>query len=361
MQAEQQPKLPVVDGHLDLAYNALLGQDPRLSLEELRESEVGQILAARKQTPTVTLPALKTGSVGVVFGTLFVLPVDAPSDLRGHGYTTADEAHAAASQQIAFYRQLESEGLIRLLGSRNELQGVVAADGQDAAKAPVGVVPLMEGADPIRSPAELGLWAERGVRIVGPAWRKTRYSGGTGVPGPLTPEGRELMVELGAAELALDTSHMAEESFWQALRLFNGPAIASHSNCRRIVPGDRQLSDEMIRAIVDRDGVVGVVVYNQFLDPHWEPGMSKEAVRLDAVARHIEHICELARDTRHVGIGTDLDGGFGREGIPSELDSCADLPLIGRALVAAGWREDEVADVLGGNWLRWLEQALPAG
>jgi membrane dipeptidase len=198
------------------------------------------------------------------------------------------------------------------------------------------------------------------VRIVGTAWGGTRYSGGTNAPGPLTPDGRDLMAELDRQGIALDTSHMAEESFWQALRLFNGPVIASHSNCRRIVPTDRQLTDEMIRAIVDRDGVVGVVLYNRFLDGTWPADGRKADVRLEAVVRHIDHICELARDARHVGIGSDMDGGFGVEGIPAELDSSADLPLIGQALVSAGWSTAEAQGVLGGNWLRWLETTLPA-
>ncbi len=351
---------PLVDAHLDLAYNALLGQDPRLPLEELRETDAGRALAARGETPTVSIPALRAGGIALVFGTIFVLPANAPSDLRGRGYATAQEAYAAATRQVEYYRQLEDDGDIRLVGGRSDLHPLLDAFGRDPSAAPLGVVPLMEGADPIRTPGELGHWVEQGVRIVGPAWRATRYSGGTEAPGPLTRDGRDLMVELGKAGAALDTSHMAEQSFWDALRLFHGPTIASHSNCRRFVPGDRHLSDEMIRAIVDRDGVIGVVLYNHFLDPTWNAGDSKAAVHLDAVLRHIEHICELARDTRHVGIGTDLDGGFGREAIPAELDSCADLPAIGGALLAAVWSPAEASDVMGSNWLRWLADALPA-
>ena len=349
----------LVDAHLDLAYNALLGQDPRLSLDEIRDSELGRLLAARQETPTVALSALAGCGVAVVFGTIFVLPSNAPGDLRGHSYTTADEAHAQASRQVDFYRRLEADAHIRIIADAGDLRSLLAEHEQPQGSPPLGLVPLMEGADPVRTPAELSLWVERGVRILGPAWGATRYSGGTGAPGPLTPAGRELIAEMGRLPLALDLSHMAEESFWQALRLFDGPAIASHSNARRLTPTDRHLSDDMIRAIVDRDGVVGVVIYNRFLDPAWSPADPKSAVSLQAVVHHVEHIAEIARDTRHVGIGTDLDGGFGREGIPAEMDSCADLPLIGRALQEAGWRDDEVSGVLGGNWLRWLDQSLP--
>ncbi|HZB94863.1 MAG TPA: membrane dipeptidase [Herpetosiphonaceae bacterium] len=360
-EAEIKPGTPLVDAHLDLAYNALEGEDARLPIDELRESEIGRLLSARGQTPTVSLPALKAAGVGVVFGTIFVLPANAPGDLSGQGYTTPGEAFTEAMQQADYYRGLEDDGLIRRISSVSDLRSLLEAFEREPSTTALGVVQLMEGADPIRTPGELRRWVDQGVRIVGPAWRATRYSGGTGVPGPLTREGRELMAELRKEGVALDTSHMAEESFWDALRLFHGPVIASHSNCRRFVPIDRHLSDDMIRAIVDRDGVIGVVLFNAFLDPRWAPGDRKSSISLDAVVRHIEYVCEIARDTRHVGLGSDLDGGFGREAIPAELDSCADLPLIGRALLTAGWSADETADVLGGNWLRWLADSLPAG
>ena len=354
----QRPLL--VDAHLDIAYNAQCGFDPRLPLEEARDTPLGRQMAARGETPVVTLPELQAGNVGLIFGTLFVLPPGTPSDLQDPTYATAADAHAMASRQVDFYRELEAEGLLRVISTVDDLRHVEASHAGAATAAPIGVMMLMEGADSIRAPDELELWIERGVRVVGPAWARTRYSGGTGFPGPLTPLGRGLMQELQRTRTPIDTSHMAEESFWDALRLFRGPAIASHANCRRFVPTDRHLSDDMIRAIVDRDGVIGVVLFNRFLIADWSPADGKAAVGLDAVVRQIEHICEVARDTLHAGIGSDLDGGFGYEAIPSEMKSCADLPLIGQALVEAGWRHDEAAQILGGNWLRWLRQALPA-
>ncbi len=354
-----EPPYRIVDAHIDLAYNALHGHDLRLPLAKLRDTAIGRQMSARGETLTVSLPALKEGNVAVAFGTLFVLPANAPGDLRGRGYTNAEEAHRRAFQQVEYYRLLEADGLIRPIGDLTDLHALMAAEEQHDPARPLGLVLLMEGADPIRTPAELGWWVEQGVRIVGPAWTATRYSGGTAAPGPLTALGRELLSELAAVGAALDVSHMADESFWQAIRGFHGPVIASHSNCRGLVPGDRQLSDDMIRAIADRDGVIGVVPFNRFLDPTWTPHHGKAALGLDVLVRHIEHICEVAGGVRHVGLGTDLDGGFGREAIPAELDSCVDLPLIGVALLAAGWRSEEVEAVLGGNWLRWLAQSLP--
>jgi membrane dipeptidase len=219
---------------------------------------------------------------------------------------------------------------------------------------------LMEGADPIVAPQDVGKWFDAGVRLIGPAWSQTRYSGGTGKPGPLTELGKQLMREMSKHKLVLDTSHMAEESFFQALDLFSGPVIASHSNVRKFVPTDRQLSDEMIRALVKRDGVIGAVFYNQFLQYQWrQNGANKNAVTFATVIDHIKYICDLAGSARHCGIGTDFDGGFGAEATPKEIDTVADLQKFGDALADAGFADDDVRAMMGGNWLRLLERALP--
>ncbi|WP_026370186.1 dipeptidase [Kallotenue papyrolyticum] len=344
----------LVDAHLDLAFNAVaMGGDLSLPLAELRATPYGQAATRRGETPTVALPALRAADVRLAFGTLFVQAATEAFDLSGPTYRTPEEAHQQGQAQLAYYHRLAAEGQITLVTGRTSLQRVLNGD----APAP-GIVLLMEGADPLRDPDELEHWAAAGLRIVGPAWSATRYSGGTGAPGPLTPLGRALMRRLRRFGLALDVSHLAEESFWQALELFDGPVLASHANCRALVPGDRQLSDAMIRAVIERDGVIGVVLYNRFLDAQWTPNYGKR-VGLDALVRHIEHICAIAGDTRHVGIGSDLDGGFGREAIPVGLDSVGDLPRIGVALREHGWRDDEIAAVLAGNWIRWLRAWLP--
>ncbi|MBA3944016.1 MAG: membrane dipeptidase [Herpetosiphonaceae bacterium] len=355
-----QEAAPLVDAHLDLAFNAVEGYDPRLPLEQARSSRFGQAAAARGMLPMVSLPALRDAGVKIVFGTLFAMPVGANTDLKGRVYTTAAQAHALADEQLSYYRQLAAEGEITLVKSQADLETVLHAVPDQAERSMLGLVTLMEGADPIREASEVAAWYAAGVRLVGPAWGATRYSGGTHAPGALTPAGRELLHEMGRCGMALDVSHMAEASFWEALDLHRGALCASHSNCRALVPTDRQLSDAMIRAIVERDGVIGTVLFNRFLRPDWQPGDAKAAVTLTDVVRHLEHICTVAGDTAHVGIGSDLDGGFGLEGSPAELDSYAGVPQLGQALAAAGWRPDEVAGLLGGNWLRWLAHALPA-
>jgi membrane dipeptidase len=218
----------------------------------------------------------------------------------------------------------------------------------------------LEGADPILTPDDVWWWRQQGVRQVSLAWSYgSRYAGGNAAPGPLSEDGRRLLHEMERAGLILDVSHLAEESFWQALAIFHGPVVASHSNCRALVPGERHLTDDMIRALAERGGVIGAVLYNRFLQAGWQIDLGKEAVTLAAVARHIDHVCQIAGSDRCSGLGSDLDGGFGRECAPAEIDTVADLHKVGAALSAAGFTAPSVEAILGGNWLRLFSASLP--
>ncbi|MEI7768673.1 MAG: membrane dipeptidase [Chloroflexales bacterium] len=351
-----------VDGHLDIAYNVIsAGRDVTRRVIETRAAEGSP--RPGMGTCTVSLPDLALGGVGLVFGTLFTLPATAQStDLpTEQSYHSAEEAHAQALAQLAVYRGLSDAGWLHLIGSRDDLAAHRAA--WAAGDRTLGLLLLMENGDPIRDPSEAAWWHRQGVRIVGPAWQATRYCGGTRAPGPLTDLGRALMPELSRVGLILDISHMAEESFWQALALFDGPVIASHSNCRALVAearADRHLSDAMIRALLGRNAVIGTVLYNAFLAAEYVRDDPKERYGIDRLLRHIDHICQIAGDARHVAIGSDLDGGLGREQIPREIDSVADMPRIAEALSAAGYADQDVAAIMGGSWLHFLESALPA-
>src|SRR5262249_26885753 len=150
-----------------------------------------------------------------------------------------DAVTADGLAQLAYYHDLASQDIgVRLITSRGRLQTLrrVWNAASEPAKRPVGLVLLLEGADPLCRPTDLARWQRRGLRIVGPAWRATRYAGGTGARGPLTDLGRALLTEMERLGVILDISHLAEESFWQALERFGGPVIASHSNCRALVP-----------------------------------------------------------------------------------------------------------------------------
>jgi membrane dipeptidase len=334
----------IVDAHLDLSYNADRGRDVR------RPASEQQIIG--DEIPTVGLPDLKAGGVGLICATIFCLPASAAIAGDPRGYRDAEEARARALNQLDWYRHCESAGLMRLVKARADLK-------QDQAGGPQAqpAILLLEGADALRTPADVSAWVEAGMRIVGLAWKRTRYAGGTGEPGPLTREGVALVGELDRFGIIHDTSHLAEESFWQLLDLAAGPVIASHSNCRAIVPTDRQLSDDMIRALVKRDAVIGINFFDKFLLPPSEYG-KRRATLADVVA-HVKHICDLAGDTKHIGLGTDMDGGLGRNQIPEEIRTSADLPRIADALSSGGFSDADVTGILGENWIRFFGGSLP--
>jgi membrane dipeptidase len=327
----------IVDAHLDLSYNALRGRGVLRPATEQTPDDEG--------IPTVGIPDLIAGGVRLICGTLFCMP-----SLDGKpGYRTAQEAHDDALAQLDWYRQAWRNEPAARVTSRQHL-----ATPSDL---PLRFILLMEGADPIRTPEDLRLFYEQGVRIIGLAWKRTRYAGGTGAPGPLTAEGIDLVRRMDALGMIHDASHLADDSFWQLMDAASGPMMASHSNCRAIVPTDRQLSDDMIRAIAARGGVVGINFYDKFLLPPAEYG--KRRATLPDVVRHVQHVCDLAGGTTSVGIGTDMDGGLGREQIPQEITTSADLPRLADSLSSAGFGDEEVARIMGTNWIHFFQRSLP--
>jgi membrane dipeptidase len=331
----------IVDAHLDLAYNALRGR-------EVTKPAAQQTAALGDGTPSVGLPDLRQGGVDLVCATIFCEPAKGDHP----GYRTAEEAHAQAQRQLRWYYKQVADGLLSLVTEPGQLPHGPRPGTQNA-------ILLMEGADPFRTPDEVDDWFDAGLRIVGLAWKGTRMAGGTGEPGPLTAEGRALVNELDARGIIHDTSHLAEESFWQLLELSSGPVMASHSNCRSIVPTDRQLSDEMIKAIASRGGVIGINFFDKFLLRPVE--YKTRRARLTDVVDHLKHMCDLIGDARHVGIGTDMDGGFGAESIPEEIRTSADMPRITDALAAGGFGESDVEGIMGGNWVRFFGEKLGRG
>jgi membrane dipeptidase len=217
----------------------------------------------------------------------------------------------------------------------------------------------MESADPILDPADLASWRDAGVRVIGPAhYGPGRYAGGTGTEADLTPAGLALLAEMERLGIILDLTHLSDQAFWQALRQYNGQVLASHNNCRALVPEQRQFSDAQLRAIIARDGVIGVALDARMLQLGWTPGVSSNVdVPLARVVDHVDHICQLAGDSRHVAIGSDLDGGFGREQSPRDLDTIADLQKLPALLAVRGYSAPAVAAVLYQNWLRLLRLA----
>jgi membrane dipeptidase len=356
----------IVDAHEDIAYNTVnYRRDFTLSAHAKRRLEANTDIPKLTGSATIGLPDALLGRVALIFGTLFVAPTWAsqPMGISGEvAYETPAQAYRFGLDQIDVYHRLADENeRIVLVRTRADLGTVLAtwAEGVEFDKHKVGIVLLMEGADPIPEPKAFEEWYERGVRIVGPAWSETRYSGGTQRPGPLTGLGRELLEVMESLNAILDLSHLAEEAYFEALDRYGGHIIASHSNPRRFRDSDRHLSDDMIRRLAERDGVMGVVPYNSFLSNTWKKNDSKTRVPLDTVVAAIDTICQLTGSARHVGVGSDFDGGFGAEHIPAELDTVSDLLLMQPLLATRGYTAEDIKAIFGGNFLRILRAALP--
>jgi membrane dipeptidase len=354
----------VVDAHEDIAYNAICyHRDYRASALDKRRAEAGTEVTAHVGTATVGLPESLSGRVAVVFTTIFVAPASPQSSPWNRvKYKTPGEAYRLGREQVDYYQRVVDETeRIRFIKTKADLAAVLATWEADAdpAKRQQGWVMLMENADPIVEPRQFEEWYERGVRLVGPAWEATRYCGGTGQPGPLTALGRELLDIMSGFNALLDLSHMAEQSFFEAIDHYEGQVIASHSSPRHFVNTDRHLSDDMIRKLAERDGVMGVVLYNRFLKQGWQKRDGKAAVPFSLVLDVVDYICQLTGSAAHVGLGSDFDGGFGAESTPEGIDTVTDLWTIGDGLRERGYSEDDIAAVLGGNLLRKLRQTLP--
>ncbi len=359
----------IVDAHADLAYNALkYGRDYSLSAAEIRRREVGSYAVADNENATVGWEDYQRGQVALVFATLYAMPArwSRNSPAAAQVYKTFEEANQLCRAQLDFYRRLTDSkpDMFRLVTSRAELEETLRLWQAPAPGArPVGLIPLMEGADAIRGADELEEWHELGLRLIGLAWVGTRYSGGWNEPGPLTPEGRKLLAAMADFNFILDLSHMDEKAALEALDSYRGPVVATHGNCLALLPNadsNRHFSNRVIEGVIERDGVVGVTVYNSYLKTGWKSGRDRrEEVSLKTVAAHIDHICQIAGDALHAGIGSDLDGGFGLESIPFEVDTVADLQKLAPLLQARGYSEQDVENVFGGNWIARLRRDLP--
>lgn len=354
----------IIDGHLDLAWNALQWNRNLLySAYTIRTQEAITAGKGRAQG-TVALPELRQGRIALCFSSTTCRSTGQPAPHID--YATPMQAYAIAQAQIAFYRALEREGYIRIITTVAQLdshivewEGWEAADAASSQAPPLGCVISMEGADPILQPDQTQEWWKLGVRLLGPTHYGTgRYAGGTGTEAGLTDLGPPLLDEMQRLGIVLDLTHLTDQAFWQALDIYSGPVLASHNNCRALVPHQRQFSDEQLKAIFERDGVVGAAFDCFMLQPGWNVGhSSNEKVKIETVVNHMDYVCQLAGNSRHAAIGTDLDGGYGREQSPSDLDTIADLQKIPPLLADRGYGDDDISAIMRGNWLRLLRRA----
>jgi membrane dipeptidase len=318
----------IVDAHLDIAWNAL--SDGRGFLQQPAPNYV------------VSRSSLVGAGVGLVFATLYTAPARAGRAMRTRFvYENAHEANIMATAQVNYYRASSLDFIRDKAGldayTRGWRRGKLAA------------VLLMEGADPVETPSQLGAWTDAGVRIIGPAWGRTRYSGGTNAPGGLTDLGRQLLKAMKRKRVVLDLSHMADQAVADAFAMWRGPIMASHSNAREIVPGDRQVTSETVGEIARRGGMVGISFYGKHLRTSGRP-------TLKDVVKHAVHHARAAGGPEHVGLGTDLDGGFDvRQSPVAEMTQLKELP----AMLRRHFSRAQVEGIMGGNWLDFLGRALP--
>ena len=355
----------IIDAHLDHAWNALQWNRNLMdSVYLIRVYERDDPGKGRAQN-TVALPEMRQGRVALCFATVLARSTGHP--VPHIDYRSTTQCYAIGQGQLAYYRALERDGHVRIISDLTELNQHIAeweaweATGQtgvDSAPS-LGFVISMEGADPILSPDQLSEWWEVGLRVLGPThYGPGRYAGGTGTETGLTSLGEVLLDTMDQLGMILDLSHFSDTAFWQALERYGGPVLASHNNCRALVPHQRQFSDDQLRAIIERDGVIGAAFDAWMLQPGWLVGQStNESVSMADVVDHIDHICQLAGDSRHAAIGSDLDGGFGRDQSPCDVDTIADMQNIAGLLADRGYADSDIAAVMHGNWLRLLRQS----
>lgn len=351
----------IIDGHLDLAMNALnwnrnlLSSVLTIRTREQRTPGKGRALG------TVAFPEMRQGRIALSFATLIARSTGNPAPHID--YDSPIQACAAAQGHLAYYRALESQGHVHIVTDSAELQAHMAewqnweeAGGNGESPA-LGLVISMEGADPILEPDQLEAWWEAGLRLLGPThYGPGRYAGGTGTEIGLTEMGRPLLAEMERLGMILDLTHLSDQAFWESIENYDGPVLASHNNCRALVPHQRQFDDDQLRVIFERDGVIGAACDTWMLEPGWINGVtSNKEVTLDRVVDHIDYVCQLAGTSRHSAIGTDLDGGYGREQSPSDLNTIVDLQKIPGLLEKRGYDEDDIANIMHGNWVRLLQ------
>ncbi len=350
----------IFDAHLDLAMNALeWNRDFSRPIEEVRYRERGMTDRPDRGQGTVSFAEMRTGRIGLCVATQIARHVHLDNPLPG--WHSPEQAWAMTQGQLAWYREMEARGELTQVRDaatlERHLERWVSADVREA---PVGYILSLEGADSIVSMRHLELAVEAGLRAVGPAhYGPGTYAHGTDSDGGIGGRGRELLREMERLGVILDATHLCDQSFWEALASFGGPVWASHSNCRALVPHNRQFSDAQIRALVDRGAVIGVALDAWMIVPGWERGRSTPAtagVTFDRLLDHVDHICQVAGSARHVGIGSDLDGAFGREQTASEIESIADLGRIPHLLRARGYGEDDITAIAHGNFIGFLRR-----
>lgn len=351
-----------IDAHLDLSMNALeWNRDLRLPISAINDREQGLTDKPDRGKAVVSLPELRKGKIGLVVATQIARYVAPGNNLPG--WHSPEQAWAQTQGQLAWYKAMEEAGEMVQINNLETLEKHVQLweNGQDDEKKPIGYILSLEGADSIITIQQLERAHANGLRAVGPAhYGPGRYAQGTDATGFMGPKGHELLKEMERLNIILDATHLCDDSFWEALDHFNGHVWASHNNCRALVNHNRQYSDGQIKALITRGAVIGLALDAWMMVPNWVRGQSTPRgmnCNLEVMVNHLDHICQIAGNTLHVGVGSDLDGAFGTEQCPYDVESIADLQKIPALLTKRGYTVEDIKNLMQGNWLRFLRKA----
>ncbi|MEO2148429.1 MAG: membrane dipeptidase [Flavobacteriaceae bacterium] len=350
----------ILDAHLDLAMNALeWNRDLTWTVEDIRKSETGMTDKPDRERNTVSLDAMRKGNIGICVATQIARYVKKDSNLPG--WNSPQQAWAQTQGQLAWYKSMEDIGEMVQITNEAQLNRHLALWKNDiVSKNPIGYILSLEGADSIVNIDYLEKSYDLGLRAIGPAhYGPGTYAHGTDSMGGIGVKGKELLKKIEELNLILDTTHLCDVSFWETMKVYNGPVWASHNNCRKFVNHNRQYSDEQINELIRRDAVIGIALDAWMMVPNWVRGESTPegmGVTLDQMIDNIDHICQLSGNSFHVGIGTDLDGAFGKEQSPVDLDTIADLQKIPLMLSKKGYTKIDIENIMSQNFIKFLKR-----
>ena len=351
-----------IDAHLDLSMNAMeWNRDLRKSIQEIRSLEEGMTDKPDRGNGVVNFSELRNGEIGLVIATQIARYANPDNKLPG--WNSPEQAWAQTQAQLAWYRMMEECGEMVNIRDKESLEKHILLwkNSTPHSAQPIGYILSLEGADSIITPGHLERAYAYGLRALGPAhYGRGRYAYGTDSSGGLGTAGRELLKEMERLHIILDATHLCDVSFWEAMDHFHGPVWASHNNCRALVNHNRQFSDEQIRELISRGAVIGAVMDAWMMVPDWKRGLSTPAAAncdLNVLIDHIDHICQLAGNALHCGIGSDLDGAFGKEQCPVDIETIADVQKLSRLLGLRGYSPTDIENIMHGNWLRFLRNA----
>lgn len=348
------------DGHLDLALNGVdWNRDLRCEVDDLRAQEraLGMTDPGRCGS-TLSFPELRRAEIGLCLSTL--LARQEKEINHSFGWTTPQTCYAMAHAHLAWHRAQERAGYLRSIRTKQDLEFHLEDWKSHPQTAPLGFIQTMEGADPLLVPDTINEFYEHGLRAIGLThYGANRYGGGTSCEVGLAVDAIPLLRRIEELKMTVDVTHLSDVAFWQVLEYFSGRIHASHQNSRRLAPWQRQFSDEQYKAVIERDGVIGIAFDIIMMQPGYVRRISEATVTMERAVENIDIIVQLAGNARNVGIGSDLDGGYGVEQTPVDFDRIRDLQRLTDLLSRRGYPEADIAAIMHGNWIRFFSEVLP--